>query len=62
MNSLGLIELALTFLIERTFLLLIGLPVRTKLALTGLLGGTLLSQMTLPGRTELVLAILIMDC
>ena len=56
-----LTELALTVLLGRTFLLLMGLLARKELALTGLLGGTLLSQMGLLGRTELVLTTLNMD-
>ena len=38
----GQTELALTVLLERIFLLQMGLPIRTELALMGLLGGTLL--------------------
>ena len=55
----GLTELALTVLLGRTFLLLMGLLARKELALTGLLGGTLLSQMGLLGQTELVLTIVL---
>ena len=57
-----LTELALTVLLGRTFLLLMGLLARKELTLTGLLGGTLLSLLTLLtfllGRTELVLTTL----
>ena len=55
----GLTELKLTVLLgQASFLLLMGLPVRT---LTCLNGGTLLSLMGLPGRIELVPATLKMN-
>ena len=44
----GVTELALTVLIGRTFVLLMGLPIQTKLALTGVLGGTVRMKLLWP--------------
>ena len=61
MDLPGLTGLALTFLLRKKFLLLIVLPVQTKLALSGLLGGTLLSLMDLRARREVVVTTLKID-
>ena len=61
MDLPGLTGLALTVLLRKKFLLLIVLPVQTKLALSGLLGGTLLSLMDLRVRREVVVTTLKID-